>query len=813
MDFGLTVSIPLRDQFYQHLTKMVAETSTFTVGISEFYKINGGKNKVWKELGLKPNWTWAKRFDTLYPNQFLIKNNKLYFVEKSQPATEKSKPRRAGKKNSDLKNDLDSHIENWIERVENFNGVAKKRSTPSRVKKDAAGKGCPTCNQQMVDEKGNIFKISAEHIIPLSMGGDNTASGDFPQVVAMCHACNTARNQTVLAVKESSKGPMAEFLIRQVYDPNVSNLNREYFSLFQKYYFSITGTEVKLKASHNELLILGGFINNQPSTLMQIVASNLENIPRKIILFVEQKDSKRIDLKSWSKFTDDIRLVPNGKENIQCSVILESRRHQENSVVCLMNPSQSNGVFGTLLSEMGVKSLDASVVGANFSSRSKFEFSKFLPWNWFVRKPKQLKSEPIIAEGPKLKPEKSLAKATRSDTSLSQSEQASLDTAKVEPNEILAEVNSETTTSSQSVANTPHALDWADEEQLKVISELKERLVFDISEKEQNGGNFTIHNLGRIYALHGGSAAVKEKLGFPANTKMKQMFSKLFGESFVFSGKAPLIMIHNSVKPDSSVTGELEQSLVKNESSSPEVINKPSDSKSKIDESHTLEWATDEQLEIISDIRNKLISAIHHANQQGSDFRVNGMRPMYNDYGGSAAVKQKLGMPKNTKMKDMFSKLFGNEFVFSGNPPLWVLDTSKPSGQDKRAEKTKKIDQYLSRIETSNGTHTVEVFRNLMMGLLNNGSGTCTSQDVNHLCQAMNTHFKFSWNKLFSEFDLQYPVGGSEAWIQNFSTMFEMAGLEYTTETIEKETTFTFSTNIRPLPTLEGKATLAQESE
>jgi len=272
-------------------------------------------------------------------------------------------------------------------------------------------------------------------------------------------------------------------------------------------------------------------------------------------------------------------------------------------------------------------------------------------------------------------------------------------------------------------------------------------------------------------------------------------------------------MIHNSVKPDSNVAGDLEQSLVKKESSGIEVIDKPSDSKSEMDEPHTLEWATGEQLEIISDIRNKLISAIHHANQQGDDFRVDRMRPMYNDYGGSAAVKEKLGMPKNTKMKDMFSKLFGNEFVFSGNPPLWVLDTLKPSGQDKRAEKTRKIDQYLSQIEATNDAHTVEVFRNLMMGLLNNGSSTCTSQDVNHLCQAMNAHFKFSWNKLFSEFNLEYPVGGSEAWIQNFSTMFEMAGLEYVTDTIGKETTFTFSTNIRPLPTLEGKPTLAQESE
>jgi hypothetical protein len=227
------MSAAMKERLKEHLELMVVEGIMFNIGLSTFYKKNGQKADVWKDLNLGSNSNWTKNLEVLYPGQFTIKGNKLSLRKKIQANAEKGRGKRILNKKKTPQNDLDAHLDHWIERVTNFNGVAKKRNTPSRVKKKAVGKACPTCHQQMVETKGSPFEISAEHIIPLSMGGDNTASGDFPQVVAMCHACNTARNQTVLAVKESSKVPIAEFLIRQVYDPNVSNLNREYFSLFQ----------------------------------------------------------------------------------------------------------------------------------------------------------------------------------------------------------------------------------------------------------------------------------------------------------------------------------------------------------------------------------------------------------------------------------------------------------------------------------------------------------------------------------------------------------------------------------------------------
>ena len=70
-----------------------------------------------------------------------------------------------------------------------------------------------------------------------------------------------------------------------------------------------------------------------------------------------------------------------------------------------------------------------------------------------------------------------------------------------------------------------------------------------------------------------------------------------------------------------------------------------------------------------------------------------------------------------------------------------------------------------------------------------------------------------SWNALFSEFNLFYPSGGNEVWIQNFSVMFEMSGLDYTREDHANDTRFIFSTNIQSLPLLEKEEILSGEFE
>ena len=674
----------MKSRLEQHFEMMVANEITFTVGISDFYKGNGGKDKVWKHLGLKSNWTWAKRLEFLFPGKFTVRENKLYSTiehdHNKQPKIAEKKTKKSKMNERARSQDLGTHIETWIERVEHFNGTAKKRSTPSSVKKNAPGKACPTCQQQMVDKKSNPHKISAEHIIPLSLGGDNTVSGSFPQVVAMCHACNTARNQLVLAVKDSNRAPMVEFLIRHVYDSKIANLNAEYFSIFKKFYFSITGMEIRLKAARNELLILGGFISNHPSSLMNIAMEHLKDIPRKIVLFIEQKDSNRINLDLWSRFADEIRLVPNGKENVQCSVIVESSKYEQNSVVCLMEPAQSKGIFETLLGQNQIKLLDASVIIRKPVTHSKFRLSKFLPWNWFARNPKQAKLEPQVEEG------------------------------------------------------------------LRIKHEI---------------AGYKINNV----ATHPPDAEPKSPP--PTKDESERLLSNDNGE----------------IHPSSQLESYVHQPL---------------------------EWATVEQLKIITDIRDNLVSAISQANLQGREFRVNGMAPIYYSYGGSAAVKDLLGLPKNTKMKDMFWKLYGDTFVFSGEAPLWVVNTSlqprkNDHGENERNnEKRSIIDQYLEEQKLEQGVHSVEVLRNVMIGMVHQAGNRHTTEDIKEISHSIKTHFGFSWNKFFSEFDLEYPLGGTEAWAQNFSKMFEMSGVEYDTEIDDNGTTYVISTKIEPLPTIES---------
>jgi hypothetical protein len=789
----------MKTRLEQHLKMMATNEITFTVGISDFYKGNGGKDKVWKHLGIKSNWTWSKRLEYLYPGQFMVKENRLFLTNDAPPINTKKKANMSKTNKRTQAQDLGTHIEAWIERVEHFNGTAKKRSTPSSVKKNARGKACPTCQQQMVEQKSSPHKISAEHIIPLSLGGDNTVSGSFPQVVAMCHACNTARNQLVLSVKENNRSTMVEFLIRQVYDTNISKLNDEYFSTFKKFYFSLTGTEIKLKSSRNELLIVGGFMNHRPSTLMQIAMEHLEDIPSRIVLFIHQKDSHRINLNLWSKYTDEIRLIPNGKENLQCSVILEASGHEGNTVACLMDRSQSSGVFETLLDKNEIRLLDASVVAQLPVSKTRSKFSKFLPWNWFVRNQKQEQSGSFASERPKSKPEAPPTKVSKKETSLQLPKTTTHGLPNIESDRSLAKMGTENHTPSQPKPNSPNTLEWANDEQLKIISDLKERLVSDIYEKKRKGSEFTVLGLASTYKPYGGSAALKKQLGFPVNTKIRNMFSKLFGDVFVFTGEAPLLVINTLIQPDDIVIHEPKQdkglSFVEIETSVPihHIEKKPvgilpveelgleqelhiienfrnqiieelksmetsklsmSDirtiataikierkmswslfhahfgldkrvqnweahfstmlemagleyTKESIDEVdwyhfsenmlplpsfdyqrnsstktesrnlHSTEWASHEQQMIIDEVRVSLQAAIQKLEERDKRFEMKHLGQIYKPYGGSLAFKKKMGLLSSTKIKDVFSKLFGDEFTFSGKQPLWIISCSE----------------------------------------------------------------------------------------------------------------------------------------
>ena len=737
-----TVS-PMLTEFDAHLREMVDQETTFTVGLTNFYKANGKKNQVWKTLKIQKNWTWQKRLDARFPGVYRIDKNRIYLAS-AMPKRKVAKRLKKGGSSEEM-GDLEAHIESWVARVAKFNGKKKNRKTPSAVKKNGLGQACPTCQQQMT-AKGR-FIISAEHIVPLGIGGDNTITGRYPQVIAMCLACNTARNKTVLAIKDKNRGPLVEFLIRQVYDKTESKLHPEYLSMFQRFYLAATGLEPKTRPEQAKLLIVGGFVNNNPSSIMELVSQNLDAVPRQIIHLIEQKDSKRLDIGVWSPFTDDIKLISNGRDNLQCSVILEAKRHNDHSIACLLAPGQSGDAFEVLLKEMGVTLLHSSPITKKPARNRMLNFSKFLPWNWFS----STSQKPNSTEG-----QNQLQHFTDEET---------------ESQDLPSNI--------ATTASTPPTLDWATPEQLEIITDIKQNLVAEIHNMKQQGRDFRVNGMAPIYYSYGGSAAVKELLGFPKNTKMKEMFSKLYGDAFVFSGEAPLWIVNTSLKevespsenseldadlePEQednappgmhtieifrnkiieevergdgkltmeeirdiahSIKVELEMSWkeynmefgLKNHSGGVEgwVQNftlmlelaglefqtEPAEEEvsfifSKnilplpgleetplasiqlaVEEPHTLAWANPEQVEIIHEVKESLKSNILELKQTGGDFQMKHLGQIYKPYGGSKAFKKKMGVLSSTKIQDMFVKLFGDEFVFSGSSPFWVIDLS-----------------------------------------------------------------------------------------------------------------------------------------
>ena len=106
------------------------------------------------------------------------------------------------------------------------------------------------------------------------------------------------------------------------------------------------------------------------------------------------------------------------------------------------------------------------------------------------------------------------------------------------------------------------------------------------------------------------------------------------------------------------------------------------------------------------------------------------MTKIYDSYGGSAEVKQKLGLSKQMKMKDMFSRLFGNAFVFSGETSPWVIDTLEPPLQDTRNEQKKKDQELLLQIGTSDGLHAIEILRNILAKGIDGGTNKYTLDEI-----------------------------------------------------------------------------------
>ena len=271
----------------------------------------------------------------------------------------------------------------------------------------------------------------------------------------MCFACNQARNKVVQATEKSDRKGLVRFLITQVYGV-ITDSKSPFMQLFKNQYQVQTGRALEHKGGTNQdiHLIQAGFCGNNAVSTASLIFEMFGSHSVKNIILLLLYEADLIDFEAWNPYAPEIVLVPNGHDNLQLSA-LERILSTTSKSVCMINPTKSSRTFERILQSNDVVLLNTiEEERINHKSSMKPRLSWLMPWNWFARKPKQIKSEPIVAERPKIKPERSPAKVTKSATSLSQSEPASLDTVKIEPNEILAEVSSETTTSSQSVANT-----------------------------------------------------------------------------------------------------------------------------------------------------------------------------------------------------------------------------------------------------------------------------------------------------------------------------------------------------------------------
>ena len=457
-----------------------------------------------KQLNLSKSGSWKKKLKELYPGEFSV-SQKGTISRVGQSGASQPKVLAKNDTNSTAKlvmkvdqvdeSSLESHIQNWIKKVEGFSGKSKGRKGRKKISTDGVGKPCPTCNVQMVagPKNGKPFMSTIEHIIPLSMGGDNTYTGEFPQLTAMCFACNQARNKVVQATKKSDRKGLVRFLITQVYGSLDDSLSA-FMDVFKNHYKIQTGRTLEHKTSTNQdiHLIQAGFCGNNAVSTASLIFDMFGSHPVKNIIVLEQREANLIDFEAWNPYAPEIILVPNGDDNLQLSA-LERVLSTTSKAICMIHPSKTSQTFERLLQSNEVVLLNPikeEKIGAQSSIKSRL--NGLMPWNWITKAPKQIKPKPIVAEKPKIEPEISLTEVNEDTTSLSKSEQLNLETTKKEPDGILIEDTKKTTAPSRKEKSTPHSLEWATEEQLEIISDIKKKLVSAIHHANQQGETFVL---------------------------------------------------------------------------------------------------------------------------------------------------------------------------------------------------------------------------------------------------------------------------------------------------------------------------------
>ena len=67
----------LKEQFHEHLKKMILQSTKVKIGLEEFYQLHGTKEDVFKELELKQTDNDQERLNQLFPNEFILQHGFL----------------------------------------------------------------------------------------------------------------------------------------------------------------------------------------------------------------------------------------------------------------------------------------------------------------------------------------------------------------------------------------------------------------------------------------------------------------------------------------------------------------------------------------------------------------------------------------------------------------------------------------------------------------------------------------------------------------------------------------------------------------
>lgn len=641
------MSTPLRDKLYSHILGMVERKTKLTSGFTEFYKENGGKEEVLKQLNLSKSGSWKKKLKELFPGEFSVsKKGTISRVGQSGAAQPNVLAKNDSKSTAKLvikvdqvdESSLESHIQNWIKRVEGFSGKSKGRKGRKKISTDGVGKPCPTCNVQMVagPKNGKPFMSTIEHIIPLSMGGDNTYTGEFPQLTAMCFACNQARNKVVQATKKSDRKELVRFLITQVYGRIDESLSA-FMDVFKNHYKIQTGRTLEHKTSTiQEIhLIQAGFCGNNAVSTASLIFDMFGSHPVKSIILLEQREANLIDFEAWNPYAPEIILVPNGDDNLQLSA-LERVLSTTSKAICMIHPSKTSQTFERLLQSNNIPLLKP-IIQTNINARTSIKASlrRLLPWNWFNwnKTPRALEPSTVLQNQKK-------------DSEMTEVLE------KIEPQVSTKSVDRKPAKQSGGPAKNQHPLE-----------EFRKRLIKKSKHERYRNIGLAVGDIQSILFL----MKKKKELSW-------SQFFKLFGLRNKSLSEKTVLTILEMAAVDYTTRKENETMfymLNKKQKKLPvkEQVKNPLEEIEEVPEKRF----SPEQRIVIDAALEKIRTEISNFEAEGKVFKASNLSRVYSNYNGGVEFKKLLGLPISTKLQDMFTILFGDAFKISGTSPNWEI--------------------------------------------------------------------------------------------------------------------------------------------